>query len=194
MEQGYEDTISQVTSLITAYPPPFIYIHDPATPHLAAGALATGLDKLRASSEVTLRYAAIDAIASFNTRVLYDTTLNSLAEWTPDWDDGCNNWGGPSGSQGQRFNDSLDAFLHGIRAIQSSLSDPRPLVNGKGKAKDHVTLSGEIRLVILIERAERLKESIPELLVPLARLRELVSSLNLHTTVLFTNSESRAQR
>lgn len=46
---------------------------------------------------------------------------------------------------------------------------------GKGKARVDAGSDEDTRLVILIERAERLKESMPDMLVPLARLRELVS-------------------
>ena len=93
-------------------------MHDPATPHLVAPAIRTSLDGLRKSQEINLRYASVDAVSCFNARLLYDTILNALAEWEPDWDEGCSNWGG---AYGQRFNDSLDGFLHGLQAIQASL-------------------------------------------------------------------------
>ncbi|KAI0701836.1 putative origin recognition complex, subunit 5-like protein [Cytidiella melzeri] len=173
MEQGYEETVLQLTSLITAYPPPFIYIHDPATPHLVAPALCTAFDQLRDSSEVILRYAAVDAVACFNTRLFYDTVLNSLAEWSPEWEQGCSNWGGPSSSQGQRYNESIDGCVHGIRAIQASLRSSSPHLYGKGKANGDAMADDNTRLVIFVERAERLKETMPDILVPLARLREL---------------------
>ncbi|KAI0089393.1 origin recognition complex subunit 5 C-terminus-domain-containing protein [Irpex rosettiformis] len=170
MEQGYEDAISHITSLISTYPPPFIYIHDPATPHLAALAVRASLDRLRESSDIRIRYAAVDAISCFNPRLLYDTVLNALAEWEPEWDQGCSNWSGPSE---QRFNESLDGFLHGLQAVQASFMSPNGQIDGKGKARENTVTDEDIRLVILVERAERLKESMHDILVPLSRLREL---------------------
>lgn len=149
-------------------------MHDPATPHLAAPAIRTGLDGLRESQEINLRYASVDAILCFNARLLYDSIVNALAEWEPEWDEGCSNWGG---AYGQRFNDSLDGFLHGIQAVQASLKTEDDQVKGKGKAREGQVDDEDIRLVILVEHAERLKEHMPDMLVPLARLRELVSPL-----------------
>ena len=67
------------------------------------------------------------------------------------------NWGA---DDGVRWNDIFDGFMHGLRAVHAYL--------GKRKEKE-----GDVRLVIVVERAERL---IPELMVPLTRLTELVSS------------------
>lgn len=57
-------------------------------------------------------------------------------------------------------------------------------VNGKGKGKgkgkeDDKTrrTARGVRMFLVIERAERLKESMPEMIVPLTRLAELVSIL-----------------
>lgn len=175
---GYEDTVFQLTSLLTAYPPPFIYVHDPMTPRLAGSAVRSAFEELQKTSNIGLRYACIDAVSCYNPRLLYDTTLNDLAQWSPLWEEGCSNWGGLSYSQGQRFNESFDSFLHGIRALQSSIRHEGLVAangKGKGKARDIAVDVKEVRLVILIEHAERLKESMPDLLVPLARLAELVS-------------------
>jgi len=65
------------------------------------------------------------------------------------------NWGV---GKGVRWNDTFDGFVHGLRAVHVAL--------GKGKEKE-----GDARLVIVGECAEKL---IPELMVPLTRLAELV--------------------
>jgi origin recognition complex subunit 5 len=57
-----------------------------------------------------------------------------------------------------RWNDTFGGFLHGLPAVHAYL--------GTGK-------EGDVRLVIVVGHAERL---IPELMVPLTRLPELVSS------------------
>ena len=61
--------------------------------------------------------------------------------------------------------------------MQASLKAKDDQVKGKGKAREDKADDEDIRLVILVERAERLKEHMPDMLVPLARLRELVSFL-----------------
>ena len=181
--------VSQITSLISAYPPPFLYVHDPATPRITSSSLQNALLGLQDTSStvsynLNLRCAFVDAVTCFTPRIFYDTVINALAGWIPDWNEGCSNWADSHRPYGQRFNDSLDAFLHGLRAVQESfISDShRPgnlgsseLVNRdsqRAKEGGH----RESRLVIVIERAERLKDSMPELLVPLTRLAELVCS------------------
>lgn len=193
--EGYEDTVFQLTSLITAYPPPFIYVHDPATPHLAASALRSALLDLKGSVDINLRIALVDAVMCFNPRLLYDTVLNALAEWSPTWEDGCNNWEGPSSSQGQRFNESFDAFVHGIQAVQNSIhiKSTSTAVNTSGKARQVESRNAETRIVVLIERAERLKEYMTDLLVPLTRLSELVRHLFEFKQKQCTNLNSREQ-
>ena len=77
------------------------------------------------------------------------------------------NWGADNGVW---WNDTFDGFVHGLRAVHAYL--------GKGKEKD-----ADLRLVVVVERAERL---IPEFMVPLTRLAELVSSsLSLLTQLTF---------
>ena len=65
--------------------------------------------------------------------------INSLASWTPQWDDGAVNWGA---DDGVRWNDTLDGFMRGLRAVHAYLD--------KGKEKD-----GDVRLVVVVERSER---------------------------------------
>lgn len=193
--EGYENAIFHLTSLVTAYPPPFIYMHDPMTPHLAAAAIQKALLDLQGTSGLSLRCACVDAILCFNSRLLFDTVLNALAQWTPVWEERSENWGGPSVSQPTRFNDSFDAFVHGIRALYGSLraAAPRTSVNGKAKARDNPAQDQETRLIIFIERAERLKHSMPDLLVPLTRLSELVRPLYILRPWPCANVNSRGQ-
>jgi origin recognition complex subunit 5 len=109
------------------------------------------------SSQPRMRYARLDGVACFSSRVLYDSVINKIAKHVPTWDDGGDNWGT------ERYNESLDAFLHGLRAVSEQV------------AKDQAILSNSVRSILLLENAEHMKDSIPELLVPLARLAELVS-------------------
>ena len=72
-----------------------------------------------------------------------------------------------------RYNDSLDGFLHGLRALHAQLSD-----NETGRTSRRSRLKARVKnavkMVLIVERAEKIKESLPEFLVPLTRLAELV--------------------
>ncbi|EPT02035.1 hypothetical protein FOMPIDRAFT_141897 [Fomitopsis schrenkii] len=138
-----------------------------------------------------LRYAFADAAACFTPRLFFDTVINALSTHTPSWEDGCENWAGPSG-EGLRWNESLDTFLHGLRAVAADVEKDEPGASatlsrkGKARAKVNGDRRGEkCRLVLVVERPERLKDNMPELLVPLTRLAEL-SHVDI-TTVLISD-------
>lgn len=164
---GYEKFITHITSVTSSFVVPFLYITDRHNPRITASVL----DQIYTNRADTLgcpttRFAHINAVACLTARLLYDTVLNALAGWEVTWDNGCQNW---PGEDGQRYNDSMDSFLHGLRHLRNI-----PLEgNGKGKRK----AVEEPTMVLLIERAERLKDNLPDLIVPLTRLAELVSSL-----------------
>jgi origin recognition complex subunit 5 len=196
---GYDKLIYQVTSLVTTYPPPFLYINDPTTPRIASSVLKAsllGCSKLPLSASPQIRFAHVNAVACFTPRIFYDTVLNAMARWTVKWEDGCENWS-DQGS-GQRWNDSIDGFLHGLKAIYGAMGEVKTSqqVKGKGKGKEKETEDGNIhwggdfRMVLVVEKAERLKENLPDLMVPLTRLAELVRSLHNRNsfTLLATSS------
>jgi origin recognition complex subunit 5 len=170
---GYETLTTHLTDLITSCPPPFIYIHDPFTPHITASVTNSTVASTSVSAtEPSVLFARADPVSCFTPRLLYDSILNKLAHWKPTWEDGCKLWGV---STGRRWNDSIDAFVHGLRAICSELSKQQFVSmadGGKGKGKAG---SEQPRIVIIIERAERLKTAHPDLIVPFTRLAELVS-------------------
>lgn len=156
---GYDSLFNHLGTLIASYPPPFISIHDPNTPRLTTQALNALLQTL-SDRTPTFLYARIDGIACFTSRLFYDTALNALARWQPRWEDGCANWSASGTGAEERYNESLDGFLHGLRAVKTS----------------HVLAAkDEVRMVLVVGHAERLRENLPELLVPLTRLAELVS-------------------
>ena len=93
-------------------------------------------------------------------------------DFEPTWEDGCGNW---ESVVETRWNENMDTFLHGLRAAHADLCLKNDLGKGKGKGKERAGGYEHVRLVIVVERAERLKDSLPELLVPLTRLAELVS-------------------
>ncbi|KAF7313925.1 hypothetical protein HMN09_00550800 [Mycena chlorophos] len=150
---GYEPLVDELSSLISGSPPPFIFIHDPISARTSASVVSTLLKSRASDASTRVHFAHATAAACFHTRLLYDTVLNQLAQWQPQWEDGCALWGE------ERFSQNLDGFIHGMVAVGAHVGE-KP------------------QIAILIERAERLQDNMPELIVPLARLAEL-TGLNL---------------
>ncbi|GJE92400.1 Origin recognition complex subunit 5 [Phanerochaete sordida] len=167
----YNETVSQLLSLLSSRPPPFIYVHDPCTPRVATSTIVSGLRSLAHKPHTNMTFACVNCLACFNPRLLFDTALNALAGWSPTWEDGCANWGGSLDGQSQRFNENFDGFTHGLRTLWNDQLagrlHPPPQASARGKA------TAEARLILVLENAEKLKETMPDLLAPLARLAEL---------------------
>lgn len=188
---GNDALISQLITLITTCPPTFTYLHDPHTLRATASlvnSLISSLSAIDANSSAPsdeavpiIASAQVNAVASFTPRLFYDTTFNRLAKWRPRWEEGCANWPGATAG-GARYNDSLDGFLHGLRALQVQLSGDETEVQSPRKRRGETAAQNKakvVKMVLVVDRAERLKESLPGLLVPLTRLAELVSRLQL---------------
>ena len=185
---GNDALISQLITLVTTCPPTFTYIHDPHTPRATASLVNTLISSLSAidanpfapDDDIVpiIASAQVDAVACFSPRLFYDTTFNRLAKWRPRWEDGCENWPGRTIND-VRYNDSLDGFLHGLRALQAQLRGDETQVRSprkrRGRTDDGQKVAKAVKMVLVIDHAERLKELLPELLVPLTRLAELVS-------------------
>jgi len=180
---GYEKFISHITTVASSFAAPFLYITDRHNPRITASVLDDIYNnKADASDSPHVRFVHINAVACFTARLLYDTVLNALAGWEVAWENGCQNW---PGEDGQRYNDSIDSFLHGLRRLRSTPWE------GNDKGKGRAVEEGPT-MVLLIERAERLKDNLPELIVPLTRLAELVSSpMHFHQTAFSCANDIR---
>ena len=64
--------------------------------------------------------ASADAIACFSAWLFYESIIDSLPSWTPQWEDGAVNWGADNGV---RWNDTFDGFVHGLRAVHAYLGE-----------------------------------------------------------------------
>ena len=113
--------------------PPFVFICDP----ISLRTTTTVLHKTLLDGAPGLVHVHLDAVACFSQKLLFDTVLDKLPGLHPD----------------ERWNDSWDAFLHGLRHVHRADKD--------------------VRVVISVEHVDRLK---PDTIVPLSRLRELVLS------------------
>ncbi|KAF7792653.1 hypothetical protein EIP86_003750 [Pleurotus ostreatoroseus] len=169
--EGFENVIQELMDLLEAYPPPFVFINDPITPRLSASILRSRLGQKHSAQKTNIFCACVDASSCFSPKILYDTIINSLASWVPDWADGCSNWAGPSDMQGSRDTGSFDGFISALHSIWDTLNECNVNVR-----RQTVADACETRLAIFVEHAERLKETMPDLMVPLTRLAELVSA------------------
>ncbi|KAI0674235.1 origin recognition complex subunit 5 C-terminus-domain-containing protein [Trametes maxima] len=181
----YDIVTSHLSALLLSYPPSFIFVHDPDNSRLTSCVIASALQSLTLQKDacVNIAYACLSAVACFSPRVLYDSALNSLAGWIPDWDDGALNWS--ASADGGRYNESFDAFVHGLQAIHARATAAAAKVDRTGKGKEKPTIpvrQATFRMVLVIDRAERLRDTLPDLLVPLTRLAEMT---NLDITTVF---------
>ncbi|KAH8107296.1 origin recognition complex subunit 5 C-terminus-domain-containing protein, partial [Phellopilus nigrolimitatus] len=157
---GQETLIHELKTIIPAKSPSFIYVLDPFTTNRTRSILRDVLKTLtRENSSERFAFAFVDCVACFTQRLIFDTILNSLANfWEPRPEENANDT-----LAGQR-SDSLDGFLESIRMLSS---DPFPITSGSE------ILSGPSKFALVFERAERLKEIQSKLVIPLTRLQEL---------------------
>ena len=157
---GRKSFISDLVTLLTTAPPPFLHIYDPTTTSYTSKLLTAALSALKEESYGTpVLVAQVSAFECLTSRLFFDRILNKLADWEPDWEDGAANW---AATLGERYNDSLDSFMHGIRELV-----PQVMEKHGWKEQPNVLLA--------FDDAEKLKDTLPTLLIPLARLSDLVS-------------------
>lgn len=160
---GRKSFISDIVNLFATAPPPFLHIHDPTTISHTSRFLGVALSALKAVSCGTpMLFAEVSAFECLTPRLLFDRVLNELADWEPDWEDGAVNWA--ANALGGRYNDGLDGFMHGLRDLV-----PQMMEKHGWKEQPNILLA--------FHEAERLKETLPTLLIPLARLSDLVGKL-----------------
>lgn len=148
---------NQLASLLSACPPPLIHVHDPHNQLL----YNTALREVRTAQRA---FVLIDCAECISQRVLFARVINGLANWTPGWSDAGECWGGNSLGA---WDSSFDTFSGALRVLWQSILD--------SNSSDETGAAGNEALVIMLNNSERLKETLPGLLVPFTRLSELVS-------------------
>ncbi|KXN81909.1 O-methylsterigmatocystin oxidoreductase [Leucoagaricus sp. SymC.cos] len=146
---GYDDFAQEVRTLVSTYPPPFIYIYDPISLRTTSAVLASSISAARddtADGGPEICHVHLDAVTCFSQRLLFDSTLNALLDLAPGFE------------AAERSSDSWDSFLHGLRHLHTYMRQQS---------------KRDVRFVISIEQANRLKEKLPDSIVPLSRLNEL---------------------
>lgn len=154
---GRESLVSSLYASWSAYPPPFMHISDPTTANATEQLLSSLLQVVRQNSG--LFSVQLDATECITSKLLFDRILNGLADWTPSWEDGALNW---VSTLDERYTENLDGFIHALQALHRIRAKPEA--------------QGGPNMVIIISKAERLKELLPNIVTPLARLADLVCS------------------
>ncbi len=156
---GRKSFISDLVNLFTTTPPPFLHIYDPTTTSYTSKFLTAAFSALNEASYGTpILLAQVSAFECLTPRLLFDRVLNELAHWEPDWENGASNW---AVTLGERYNDGLDSFMHGLHELV-----PQMMEKYEWKEQPNILLA--------FDDAERLRETLPNLLTPLARLSDLV--------------------
>ena len=188
---GYEQFSSELFTLLSMYPPPFIYIHDSESFKSMCQVVNSVISAIEQvpppSSPSSLFYSLsstpsfiihstrIDAVSTFTNQLLFEPIINSLVGWDVNWENRCSNWH-PNVDEDEgeqeidpRWNENVDTFIHTLRAVHGYFCRQHGITRGKGKGKaiQNNSTSENIRLVVIIKHAERLKKTNPELVIPL---------------------------
>jgi hypothetical protein len=139
--------IALLPSLLALSPPPFIHIHDPFDQ------FCYHADSLKAKHCVE-----IDCIECITPRVLYTRIINGLASWSVSWDNGCECWGG---KRNGNWDTSWDAFIQALTVLVRQLQ----------------TIEADARFILLLRNSDRMRDLLPNAIIPLTRLSELVKLL-----------------
>jgi origin recognition complex subunit 5 len=142
---GYDEFVEEISTLISTYPPPFIYVYDPIALRTTNTVLAKTISDI-AVDDAEIHLVRVDAGTCFAQRLFFDAVINTLLDDT---------------ASEERWDDSWDSFIHGLRHIHT--------------ARKRDQGQKDVRFVISVENAHRLKEKLPDSIIPLSRLSELVS-------------------
>ncbi|KAF8344580.1 origin recognition complex subunit 5 C-terminus-domain-containing protein [Amanita rubescens] len=79
--------IDELATLIAIAPPPFVFVHDAVCLRDTISALECAL-ALEENATAHVRRATVNGISCFTPRLLYDHAINSLADWSVEWNEG----------------------------------------------------------------------------------------------------------
>ncbi|THH05550.1 hypothetical protein EW145_g4711 [Phellinidium pouzarii] len=172
-----DDLVHEFQSILPEEFPSFVFVRDAFAVGRTSAILRDVLTSLaeNTSESGNLAFVVANCVACFTQRLLFDTILDSLATlYPPDSEKRI------AETLVNHRNDSLDGFLHCLRSFFSEMGS---YSEDAGAAKHY----GFSKVVLVFKRAERLRDSLPKLIIPLTRLQELTG--NNITTVFLTDTE-----
>ncbi|KAG9044180.1 hypothetical protein FS837_008687 [Tulasnella sp. UAMH 9824] len=148
--------LNHLIELLRLHPPPFIFVHDPL--HSRPSPSAYLHNSLRNSTSQSVS-ARIDCNSCFTSKTLFHAIINEVTSCLPDLNikGKATSW---SNGHVSKWDRSLDSFVEALKAAYDETKGIR------GTRKN-------ANLILLFENVERLKETLPALIVPLTRLDEL---------------------
>ncbi|KAG8999673.1 hypothetical protein FRB90_012025 [Tulasnella sp. 427] len=160
--------LNQLVELLQLHPPPFIFVHDPLN---ARPAPSSFLQSTLQSTNSHVLPISIDCNECFTSKTIFHAIINQIAGWTPELDPKGKavSW---SNRHVSKWDKSFDSFVEALKVAYDET---------KGSRKSRKDLN----LVLMFMNAERLKETVPALIVPLTRLRELAQ---MPVTTIFLSS------
>ena len=136
---GYKQFSSELSTLLSTYPPPFIYIHNSesfksmcqvmnsvisAIEQVPPPSSPSSLFSSLSSTPSFIIYSPrIDAVSNFTNQILFESIINSLDGWDINWENGCSNWhpnvDKDEGEQeiDPQWNENVDTFIHALHAV-----------------------------------------------------------------------------
>ena len=164
---GQDNIIRQLVTLFPAKSPSFIYIQDTfdfVHTRQLVGDVLTALSEDSIEDKNVTIFAWVNCVTCFTQKLLFDTVISSLYSTL------CRDEYRPhkiNGAGRAAWRDGFDSFIHSLQYFYSRTfpSDPSSRIDGNFT-----------KIVVVFERVDRLKETLPELIVPLSRLQELVST------------------
>lgn len=168
--------LSQLSTIFEAGAPPFVFVHEPPTSSVSSAhdtvqAALESVAKTGALDDAIVRrrtaYTIIDCAAIFTPRLLFDAVLSGLNE-SPGICDSVKE------TLLSQKTDSLDSFIHALENAFSRANED----DESGKVDS---------LILVFERVERLRYTLPGLVYPLSRLYELVVCDQLQYTLIEMN-------
>jgi origin recognition complex subunit 5 len=154
---GRESVISTLYGFWSNSPPAFIHICDPVTIKETGRVVSKLLSVIKELPNARLLSVQVDATECISQRVTFEKIVNGLVNWIPDWENGALSWRSKSG---EGVGNSLDTFLHALRAVSRETMEN--------------DTSTPTNMVVIVNNADRLKDNVPGLITPLARLSDLV--------------------
>ncbi|KIO21027.1 hypothetical protein M407DRAFT_219477 [Tulasnella calospora MUT 4182] len=148
--------LNQLAELLQLHPPPFIFIHDPLHSRPTPSSFLHNSLHNSTSQSMPVR---IDCNACLTSKMLFHAIINEVTSWVPELNTKgrATSWFNRHVSKWDR---SLDSF---VEALKAAFDETIGTLGTRTNAN----------LILLFENVERLKETLPALIVPLTRLCEL---------------------
>ncbi|KAG8942459.1 hypothetical protein FRC04_003627 [Tulasnella sp. 424] len=160
--------LNQLVELLQFHPPPFIFIHDPLNSRPKPSSfLRDHLQNPASQSTPVL----IDCSQYFTSKSFFHAIINEVTNWKPELDSKGKavSW---SNGHASKWDKSIDSFTEALKATYDEIIGSWK----KGQGAN---------LILLFENVESLNESLPTLVVPFTRLRELAQ---IPVTTIFISS------